>query len=305
MQISKAKFEEKDLIMQYWKQSFPESQGMATEAYFSVYYNEDESYVLRNEFDEILAFAQVRPKVLNLADKKLMVNYITNVFTRPKYQGQGYMKKLIEGILEQSSKENIMTMLRPYEPSVFRSHGFESVISLVEYTINSNSIPSFGTEGILLSPSPSDLLEVYSNFTQYFDGYFDRDVTYFEKLNRYVKANGGGIVALSSGEDKLGYCVYITHQTHVEVIECAYDMSGTLIKLLSFVARGKNRVTLVTSTSEKMHKLFPEAKRTSYPFMMARLHDKHLFERLFSVKVLSAYSAFNISSKPKFNRDYQ
>lgn len=305
MRITKAKEDEKDLIMQYWKQSFPDAKGMSIDAYFDVYFNVGETKVLRNENLEILAIAQVKPKVLNLSDKKLRVDYITHVMTRPKFQGKGYMKILIEGILEASSKEHILTILKPFEPSVFRSLGFENVVSTVEYSITGNSIPNMGTEGIILSPNAKDLLEVYNNFTGHFDGYFDRDEGYYELLLSYVKACGGDIVAFSDGYKKIGYCVYIQHNTHVEIIECAYDMSGTLIKLLSFISRGKQRVLLTASTSEKIHRLFPDAKKTIQPFIMAKLHDKALFERLYDVKVLSSYSAFNISSKPKFNRDYQ
>lgn len=305
MQITKAKSQEKNLIMQYWKQAFPDARGMSPEAYFDLYYNENETFVLRDDQDEIISVAQVKPKVLNLTDKKLRVDYISNVFTRQKFQGQGYMSLLIQEILKESSKENIMSVLRPYEPSIFRRHGFENVISLVEYSIPTNQIPSLGIEGILLTPSAKDLLQVYQNFTSFFDGYFERDEAYFDTLIQYVKASGGNVVALMNESEKVGYCAYVAHSTHVEIIECAYDMSGTLIKLLSFVARGKLRVNLIASTSEKIHKLFPEAKRTSYPFIMAVLHDKTLFERLYSVKVLSSYSAFNVGTKPKFNRDYQ
>ena len=62
---------------------------------------------------------------------------------------------------------------------------------------------------------------------------------------------------------------------------------------------------LNATTSEKIHKLFPHATKTEQPFLMARINDKELFERLYGLKILSAYSGFNVSAKPLFNRDFQ
>lgn len=305
MKISKALRSENDTIKKYWKQSFPEAQGDAIDAYFDVYFKSDETLVLRNENQEILAMAQMKPKVIQLGDKKLKTSYITHVMTRPEYQGQGYMKKMMSLILENNVKEQILTVLKPYEPSVFRSLGFENVLMVTEYNIQAKHIPSLSVDGIILGPSPKDLLKVYETFTQYFDGYFKRDLKYYEDLFQYITARKGKIIGIKEKNKMVGYCVYLMYPTHIEVLECAYDTSGTLIKFLSFVSRGKHRVILKASTSERIHKLFPNAIKTTQPFMMARINDKALFERLYGVKILSAYSAFNVSAKPHFNRDFQ
>lgn len=303
--IDKAKLYERDELKRYWKSAFPEAQGESIDSYFNVYYKEEDTVVLRNNTGEIVASAQVRPKVLNLGGKKLRVSYISNVMTRPEFQGKGYMTKLLKGILKETSRDNIITLLKPFEPQVFRRLGFENVIELMEYNIPSSKIPLFNMDGIVLSPSNENLLEVYQKFTQYFDGYFQRDLEYYESLRTYLNYKKGNVIALKEGDDTIGYCVYLNHATHVEILECAYDTSGTLIKLMSFVARGKNRVLLKASTQEKIHKLFPQVIKSKQPFLMAYINDKALFERLYDIRILSAYSAFNISEKPKFNRDFQ
>ncbi len=301
--ISKAQASEKNLIKKYWKRSFPD-EIESVDAYFDVYYDEDETITLREE-QEIIALAQVKTKVIHLAGKNLKTLYITHIMTRPEYQGQGYMSLLIESINEWAEREHIITVLRPFEPSVYRSFGYENVISVSEYTISSKHIPNIDIKGIILSPQLEDLVKTYESFTQYFDGYFLRDETYFKDLKEYLNKRNGHIIGLKENNRMVGYCAYIQHPTHVEVLECTYETSGTLVKLLSFISRGKHRVLLKASTSERIHKLFPHATKTKQPFLMARINDQELFERLVGLKILSAYSAFNVSAKPLFNRDFQ
>lgn len=301
--ISKALASEKDLIKQYWKRSFPDEREVA-DAYFDVYFDENETITLR-EGDEIIALAQVKSKVIHLANKNLKTLYITHIMTRPEYQGQGYMSLLIESINEWAEKEHIITVLKPFEPSVYRSFGFENVISISEYTIASKYIPNINIKGIILSPKIEDLVKTYQSFTAHFDGYFIRDEKYFKDLIMYLGKRKGHVIGLKENNEMVGYCAYIQHASHVEVLECTYDTSGTLVKLLSFISRGKHRVMLKATTSEKIHKLFPHATKTEQPFLMARINDKELFERLYGLKILSAYSGFNVSAKPLFNRDFQ
>lgn len=303
--ITKAFPNEKDIIKQYWKHSFPEAKGSSIDAFFEVYYHEDDIFVLRNKDKEILALAHVMPKVIKLKDKHLKTLYVSHVMTRREFQGQGYMKELMQRINDLAKKEHILTVLRPYEPSVFRSLGYENVIANAEYSIATKNIPQLNIDGIILTPKPKDLLSVYEAFTHYFDGYFKRDESYFEKMLRYVRHQKGSIIGLKENDVLVGYCIYIPYSNHVEVIECAYDTSGTLVKLLSFISRGKHRVHLTASTSEKIQKLFPQATKSTQPFLMAKINDQQLFERLYGLKIISAYSAFNVSAKPLFNRDYQ
>ncbi len=305
MKITKAYKNEVEKIKMYFKHSFPEAQGTSIEAYFDVYFDVNETMVLRNDKNEILALAQVKPKVISLGDKKLKTHLISHVMTRPEFQGKGYMNALIQGVLSKTSKDTLLTVLKPYEPNVFRSLGFENVIATTEYNIATKDIPSMSTEGILLSPFASDLKQAYEAFTEYFDGHFDRDDAYYDALKEYVMHRKGNIIGFKEAGILKGYCVYLDHPTHTEVIECVYDTSGTLIKLLSFVSKGKHRVLLKASTSEKIHKLFPKSMKTNQPFMMARINDQALFERLYGLKIISAYSGFNVSAKPLFNRDFQ
>lgn len=303
--INKINEEEKGELKKLWKSAFPNQLGNSIDTYFEVYFDEDETYVLRDKNQNIISSVQVKDKVLNLNNKKLKVSYLTNIQTKHEHQDKGYMKRLITSVLEEKGKEELVTLLRPYEPNLYRSLGFENVIELFEYSILSNTIPNLSTEGIVINPNSNDLVNSYTKFSSHFDGYFDRDEKYYDKLKAFILKQNGNLIAYKKDDELLGYCVYLTHSTDVEILECTYDTSGTLVKLLSFVSRSKSRITLKTSTSENIKRVFPEAKRSKKPFLMARVNNRELFERLYDVKILSALSAFNIGSAPKFNRDFE
>lgn len=302
--IELAKPEEKEIIHRMWKQAFHHDDGGSIDSYFRHYYDPQESYVYRKD-GEIVVSGQIRSKILSLHDKNIRVSYIVGLLTAPKYQGQGHMKRFMKEVLNQVSQKDLITVLMAYEPKVYDSLGFETVIETYEYNINTQWIYDFGVEGITLSPNSSDLLEVYKKFTKYFTGYFVRTENDFELMKKDIKAQGGGIIGLLENQKLVGYCVYTQHASYVEVQECCYDKSGTLLRLLSFVTKGKSRLVLRATTAEKIRKLFPNARRTKQPFMLARINDQELFERLYHLRILSAYSAFHAFGKPLFNRDYQ
>lgn len=305
MRIDKAKPHEKDSILRIYRAAFPDTQAHKLDTYFKVYYKDEETFVLRNDGNEILGVASVRPKILKLNGKHLKVTYINRVTSHPQFQGQGHMKALMHGILDYFSETDLITLLRAYEPKMFEKYGFESVIQTAQYNISSNKLPRFSVEGIVPQPKSEGLVSVYEKFTQYFDGYFLRNVEDFDLIKKSVSNQNGGIVGLNKDGQLVGYCIYVSHGNYVEVIECAYDKSGTLLRLLSFVSKGKSRLIFHASEQENIAKVLPEATKTVQPFLLARINDKVLFERLFDVRILSAYSAFKAFGKPLFNRDLQ
>lgn len=304
MRIVKASLDEKEQLHRYFKEAFPNKSGEAIDALFREHFNPDEIYLYKKE-DDVVSVARVGDRVLSLNGKKLRVAYIPHVFTRGIYQGKGYMSQFLSELLEVVGRKSLMTLLQAYEPSVYESLGFERVLEVAKYRINALDIKDFGVSGILLSPKSEDLWRVYQEYTKHFDGYFVRDIAYFDKLKQDYSKRSGDVVGLLVGEVLVGYCVYDVNGMQVEVKECVYDKAGTLMRLLSYVSKGKTAVTLWSSEAENLSKVFPKSKRSVQPYLSARLNDKELFERLYDIRIISAYSAFNAFDKPLFNRDFE
>ena len=155
-----------------------------------------------------------------------------------------------------------------------------------------------------MEPDLEDVLGAYQEFTSHFTGYFDRDLHDFELIKKNLKNQKGSIVGYMESGVLLGYASYINHGSSIEVLECTYDRSGTLLRLLSFVSRGVSRIVFHASESERITKVIPDLKGVRVSFIMARVNDRDLFERLYHIKIISAYSAFNAFSLPVFNRDF-
>ncbi len=235
-------------------------------------------------------------KVLSLNETLLSTSYL-NFF---EYENEESAKKLVHTVVEESAKSDLITLVRTNDEYFFSQFGFEKVVEQYIYNFNRDQIYDFDVSGIVMDPKAQVLAEIYENFTSVFTGYFARDVADFERLKSILEGLGGGIV---SYYDK-AYVMYIRRSGHVEVLEAAYDNSGSLLKLLDFVSRGLPRIVLIASESEQIHRIIPNAHRSKKTFLMGRVNDRVLFERLFHIKIISAYSAFRAFALPVFNRDY-
>ncbi|QIK68868.1 hypothetical protein G7062_00575 [Erysipelothrix sp. HDW6C] len=245
--------------------------------------------------EDIQGFSQINPKILSLHGKNIKASYIVKSFNHGA---------AIEELLDRASTQEFITLVRTDTPEQFEPHGFETVIENFEYNINATSLPEFSVEGIVLDPSDEDLVRVYNQFTQHFTGFFQRDSAYFASLKKEMHLRNGGIVGLSQEGELVAYALYEAQGTSIAVRECCYSKSGQMVRLLSFVSRGKSRVLLTASIYEHMDRVLPDIKRIKRQFILARINDKDLFERLFHIKIISAYSGFNAFGKPLWNRDF-
>lgn len=245
--------------------------------------------------DSLQGIVHVRERVLSLHDKNLRVSCLFPI---------QYDEALLQAVLDETGKTDLITLIQSAETQKYEALGFEPVIEHYEYNIDASEIPDFKIEGIILEPDTELCLEVYRDFTRHFTGFYHRSLEDFETMRRLVKRQGGAIIGLVQEQRFVGYAVYYKRGSIVEVVECFYDRSGTLLQLLSFVSKGVNRIRFVASISEKISRILPDVKRHKETFLLARINDQALFERLFHIKIISAYSGFHAFGKPTLNRDY-
>lgn len=232
-------------------------------------------------------------KILRLHDKRLKVSYIT-----ASSMNDDGLRKLQNYL----SKQDIITLIQADNPEDLESLGFEPVIEVSEFNINVDTLPRLSVDGIVMDPNYEKLLKVYQSFTKHFTGYFERNVEYYNGVKRLLGARGG-IIAYEENGNLVAYIIFESYENVVIVHEACYQTSGHLIKLLAFAGRGKRRMVIQTSSYEHLSKIFPQAKKTKHAFLMAYINDKTLFENLFHIKIISAYSGFNAFGKALWNRD--
>ena len=277
-------------LRKIWEHNHMQSIDAGTNL-FNHFFNTSKTYIN----NEDTASFQAVEKVLHLHGKRLKTSYI--------YALCGFDKDLLESALNDFSQTDLVSMIYAQESEALQDLGFEVVVEETVYNIPSVSLPELKVDGIVLDPKSDDLEQVYNAFSAHFTGYFTRTSEFFDILKHESRRLKGGFVGYSSDDQLKGYARYINHGSYVEVVECCYDTSGTLLKLLSFVSRGMQRIILHTSSQEKISKLLPNVKKEQKAVIMARINDPELFERLFHIRIISAYSAFHAFGKPIRNFD--
>ncbi|WP_166082457.1 hypothetical protein [Erysipelothrix anatis] len=255
----------------------------------------DNTFVFQNESSK-MGHAVIMPKVLELHGKRLKASYIIDI--------EDEDETILEELVAASSHEELVTLLQSSDARKYEAIGFEPVVEIMEYNIQASSLPELGVEGIVLDPVNQDLVSVYNRFTKHFTGYFIRDASSFEAMKKELDSIRGGIIGFSENGILVGYAIYENKGSFMKIRECIYEKSGHLLRMLSFLSRGKSRIILQTSVSEHINRLIPDAKRVKKHFLLARINDKQLFERLFHIKIISSYSGFNAFGKPLWNRDF-
>lgn len=235
----------------------------------------------------------VDSKVLSLHDKNIKTAYIHPVVDD---------MTLFEEVLAWASQTHLVSLL-PEVNERYQYYGFEMVVETNVYNISSLDLPEFSVKGINLEPDLNDCLKVYNQFTRYFSAAFVRTREDFKHHKALMKRRGGSILGLEIDQQLVGYLVYIRGSSFVDVLELCYDKSSTLLQMLSFITKGVGRARLHVSPAEHLNRILPHLKGHTSAFMSARINDKELFERLYHIKIISAYSGFNAFGKPIWNRD--
>lgn len=246
------------------------------------------------ENDNIEGLAYVSEKILNLHGKRIKIAYIN---------ASMMSEKSLARLVKILRRTDMITMIQATPEMSLENLGFEPVIEISQYNLSTDYLPKITVDGIVLNPEPHKLLEVYNNFMNHFNGYFERDVDYFKSIKK-VLGSAGSIVGFEHDGELCGHVVFETHENVVIVKEACYQKSGHLLAMLAFASRGKRRLVLHTSAFEHLTRVLPHAKKSKETFMFASINDKELFEHLFHIKIISAYSAFNAFGKALWNRDY-
>lgn len=284
----------KQSIHAMWKDMHPDRLSFV-DSYFHTYYKEENNKVLMVDGD-IQASVQMEVRSLSLHNKNLRASFLYG-----DVGSSGDSLALVSDLVDTLSNKDLITLIQTDRPHIYESLGFETVVESRIYNMSSSLIPEFALDGILLDPSSQELVQAYNNFTNHFTGFFNRDANDFDLMRRHLRNQKGGIVGLVDDGELKGYACYINHGSYVEVFECIYDRSGTLLRLLSFVSRGVGRIVYHASEAERISKVIPDAKMRKVPVLLARINDQELFERLYHIKIISAYSAFNAFGLPLFN----
>ncbi|TFG81180.1 MAG: GNAT family N-acetyltransferase [Erysipelotrichales bacterium] len=304
MKLCKASATDKEVLYKQWKEAFEHDDGGSIDHYFSAYYNPKECYLLKEE-DTILSSLQIHRHTMVLQGKRLEIAYIVGVLTPPAFRKKGYMKRLMEEVLDILDHQCLITVLQAYIPEIYEPFGFQKIYRRKRFTVDKSMVPTLSTQGISYTMDSHDLLSLYKQFTSHFDGYFLREEGYFEKRIAELKAEGGKVMILKEQGVVKGYCIFTIEAKHIDIDEILYVDAVSLLKMVSTLLNGKDKVMLHVSANEDLSRILPDSPVNLEEYMSVRINDFDLFNKLFETRVTTSSQAMTLGGKPLWVHDSQ
>lgn len=205
-------------IKKLWSESFPDEDEASTEFYFSHLYRPENTWLVVHEF-KVLCMLQIREMQIFKDGKIQNTAFIVGVATDPYYQGCGYMKMLMNHILNESKFSFLL--IQAYNWELYKPFGFKET-----YTHFFSHFVRQGEFNGQLCYDSAHLLKLYEGFTKNKDGWRIRDSAYYDDYLIPYKKMDSEIYA----NDK---AYIIVNKEHSYVSECIYTDKQALISLLN------------------------------------------------------------------------
>ena len=171
----------------------------------------------------LLAVQQLGRDYMMFNGRPLSTSMILGVCTLPQYQHQGLMHALMKIALDETEHTELVTVLQAYDPAVYQPFGFETIYRRSELVVRSEDFKRITNFGCAYEPSPVDMLKVYSAFIRRFNGFYARDLKYFEDYKKEITAEGGKIIAYYDGKNIIrGYEAILPDGLELNVEEIVY-----------------------------------------------------------------------------------
>ncbi|MEG0368049.1 MAG: GNAT family N-acetyltransferase, partial [Coprobacillus sp.] len=235
IQIVSAEDNDLDDIKKLWLSNFSDETIQSTEFYFNNIYHKEYTYLLKNN-SSIISVAQILPMTINKNHQKEVIYFILGVCTKKTFENQGYMRLLLEYILDKYKQKTVY--LQAYVPDIYRKFGFCASHYHQVVVIDKEHLIVCGIE---TSPIDLSLLsEYYHNFTNNFDDYRVRDDDFWNLLLKRCEAFDDHILLFKN----YGYLIYHEDEEQIYISEFIYLNKSAAISILSFFKNIQKQVVI-------------------------------------------------------------
>ena len=281
--------QDKAEIYELWKQSYPNQNRNYLNFYFKNIFDKGRCIALEQD-QRIISSLQLNEHILRLRDKQLKISYILGVSTLPDYRRRGHMRRLMESALDEAGHNHLVTLIRGFYPKLYEQFGFETVYERKLYTVPRECLHKVSLTNISYAAEPQELLQAYQNFTKHFDGCYVRDREYYVLLLNEIVVTQN--------------LIFHKKKQEIHVEEAVYLESVVLMRLLKAAIGKEQEILVEVSQSEKLEKIFPLLIPKKQPFIMARINNPELFNKLYNLEVKSAAEAFASALRPLWIHEY-
>lgn len=302
--LVKANAKNKDEVYRLWKMLFTSSNAGAIDFFFEHYYDQGQTYLLLRD-EKIAAGVCVLHHPIAMLKRVIEVSYLVGIFTLDETHPQESVNDLLTQVLKIESNRTLMSVMMPYHSKIDASLGFNPLVNHQIVWLNANMLTPVSTMNVTYQIDNEQLVDAYSRFMQYFDGYKIRNEEDFEMLKKEVHAQHGKLVGYVENNKLLGYMVYLLHDKQIEIIEIVYFDVDTLMRMLYFASNLNHYIKVHISTQENWKKIFPKASIDEEVFVVGRINDLGLFNDCYSSTLHFSNEIVNLIDKPLFFNEYQ
>lgn len=302
--IREANKKDKKEIYEVWKHAYPNQNQEYLYFYFKNVFDKGTCILLEHD-NRIVSSLQINEHIVRFHGRKLKISYIMGVSTLPDYRRRGYMRQLMQSAIDEASRNHLITVIQAFNPKLYEQFGFETVYFQKTYTLQSEHFFGITTTNVFHNAQAHELASVYRKFIRHFDGYYVRDVEYFETLlNEIALGQKKLLVYRNRNEEVTGYLIYQEEKDGVDVKELIYLESVSMLRLLKVALDKHDEIHLDVSMHENLDKLFPLCVPRKKQFMMVRINNYELFNKLYNANVKTSKEAYALTKKPLWLHEY-
>lgn len=260
-------------------------------------YDPDHTLVYRQDH-HVLAYIEIHDHNILLNGRYIKTHYYYQCACDPRYRHQGLMHELMQYALDYS-KANVLVSLLPASRQQFgSSYGFTTTYFKSRYTLDKTMV-AMDTEGISFNFRLDAMVDLYGLFMQRFNGFEVRTSIDFSTLVNLTNTMGGTIIFYyDQAKVMKGYAIMHYSGTRAVLSEVIYLDSLALNHMIAYALTQRPSVDVMISTSEDLSVLYPNAQMVRYDYLMARINDISLMQRLLNTNVDSTVSLYALNPKP-------
>ncbi|MDY6035476.1 MAG: GNAT family N-acetyltransferase, partial [Bulleidia sp.] len=123
--ITKATKENTAEIKNLWKICFPQEDEGYIDYYFKNLFVPENCFIYVEDGKVVSAMIKA-PHAIMFNDKVLRTSMILGVATLPEYRKRGYMKRLMEIVLDACEHTELITLIQAYDQNLYTPYGFRN-----------------------------------------------------------------------------------------------------------------------------------------------------------------------------------
>ena len=225
-----------------WEEIFPEDTKAFLDYYYYIKAAKNQIYVVEED-GRICSMLQLNPYRIRLEDKSFPSEYIVAVATKKEYRSRGYMRALLNTVLERMHSEKVpFTFLMPAAEAIYRPYDFRYIYDQCMQEVkkdetadarNRESEPQkegtleFSDAGLWDAEEMADFFE--EHFSDSWQVYAQRDTAYYQTMILERQSEKGGVRLMRENGVLKGFYAYALEEG-LEVREPLYlnQLKGNL-----------------------------------------------------------------------------